>query len=85
MRFIFSQGNESLQVVLVKQMQSLEWSSLLKDIVVPPSDMPIQPIRELSLPPSNLRSEMEECDFGDDEMDKEHTFGKAQIAPHDSN
>lgn len=38
--------------------------------------MPLQPIRELSLPPSNLRTEMEDCDFGDVDMDKEHSFGE---------
>lgn len=56
-------------------MQSFVWPSLLKDSTVLPSDLPVQQIRELSLPPTNLRTEMEECDFGDDEMDKEYTFG----------
>lgn len=74
----FTQGNESLQVVLVKQVPSFTWPSLLKDASVLPSDLPVQPSRELSLPPSNLRTEMEECDFGDDEMDKEYTFGNDQ-------
>lgn len=75
----FAQGNESLQVVLVKQVPSSSWPSLLKDATVLPSDLPIQQIRELSLPPSNLRSEMEECDFGDDEMDKEYSFGNTNL------
>lgn len=72
-------GNESLQVTLVKQMQSFAWPSLQKDVVVPPTDMPLQPIRELTLPPSNLRTDMEDCDFGDDDMDKEYSFGKTVI------
>lgn len=60
----------------MKQTQSFTWPSLLKDVVIlPTTDMPLQPIREMSLPPSNLRTEMEDCDFGEDDMDKEYSFG----------
>lgn len=82
-RLLILQGNESLQVVLVKQGEEFTWPSLLKGSTVPPSDLPAQSIRELALPPSNLRTEMEECDFGDDEMDKEYSFGKTSKRSHE--
>lgn len=63
----------------MKQVQDFTWPSLLKGAIVPPSELPVQPIRELALPPTNLRTDMEECDFGDDEMDKEYTFGKINV------
>lgn len=63
-------------MVLVKEAESSTWPSLLKNIIIGQSEVPIQQIRELALPPSNLRTEMEDCDFGDDEMDKEYSFGK---------
>lgn len=71
----FFKGNETLQVVLVKEVESSTWPSLLKNIIINQSEVPIQQIRELALPPSNLRTEMEDCDFGDDEIDKEYSFG----------
>lgn len=59
----------------MKQAQTSTWPSLLKGVVILPTDTPLQPIRELALPPSNLRTEMEDCDFGEDDMDKEYSFG----------
>lgn len=68
--------NESLQVVLIKLEQSSSWNSLLKDIEIQPGEIPAQPVREISMPPAlSLQSEMEECDFGDDDMDREYSFG----------
>lgn len=63
-------------MVLVKEAESSTWPSLLKNIIINQSEVPLQQIRDLALPPSNLRTEMEDCDFGDAEMDKEYSFGK---------
>lgn len=45
--------------------------------MIPPTELPLQPIRDLPLPQAvNLRSEMEECDYGDEDMESEFSFGK---------
>lgn len=69
-----------LEINLVKKEQGVDWLSLLKDIVIPSSELSVQPIRDLSLPPAhNIRSEMEECDFGDEDCDREFTFGMISL------
>lgn len=57
-------------------MPDIEWSSLFKDHIVPPGELIAQPIRELALPPAHIRTEMEDCDFGEVDCDREYTFGK---------
>lgn len=57
-------------------MPELEWPSLLKDRIVLSSELATQQIRELALPPAHIRTEMEDCDFGEDECDREYSFGK---------
>lgn len=55
------------------------WPSLSKSEEIWPTDLAAQPIRKMPQPSAvNLRSEMEECDFGDGDMESEYTFGKSQ-------
>lgn len=57
----------------------ITWTSLSASEEILPTDIPAQPIREMLMPSAvNLRSEMEECDFGDEDMESEYTFGKSQ-------
>lgn len=57
----------------------ITWTSLSKSEAILPTDLPAQPMREMPMPSAvNLRSEMEECDFGDEDMESEYGFGKFQ-------
>lgn len=64
----------------MKQEPAGAWNSLLKDVEIQASELPAQPVRDLSLPPaSSLQSQMEECDYGDDDMDRDYSFGKLHV------
>lgn len=68
-----------LTVTLNKTEPITTWNSLSKSEEILPTDLPVQPIREMPMTSAvNLRSEMEECDFGDEDMECEYTFGKCQ-------
>lgn len=65
-----------MQVTLVKTIADKIWKSLLSDIDIEASETPAQAIRDLSQPPtSTLRTEMEDCDFGDSDIESEFFFG----------
>lgn len=64
-------------MTLVKSELNVLWSSLLKNTAINPSEEPAQAIRDLSQPPtSTLRTEMEECDFGDNDIEREYALGE---------
>lgn len=68
--------NELLQVTLAKLEANIVWKSLLKDTEIHPVEHPIQSVRDLSQPPtSTLRTEMEDCDYGDCDIESEFTLG----------
>lgn len=73
---VIFQENEQLQVTLVKISTDKMWRSLLKNIDIAPSTGSMQCIRDLSQPPtSTLRTEMEDCDYGDGDLESEYFLG----------
>lgn len=65
-----------LQITLIKAVTDSVWPSLLKNINIPPSDYTAQPVRDLAQPPTAiLNKEMEECDYGDGDLDSDYFLG----------
>lgn len=58
----------------MKKDESSPWLSLLKDSAVPSTEQADSSATELSQYDSRLRTEMEECDYGDD-FESEYLFG----------
>lgn len=76
-----------MEVTLIKTEKSVTWDSLLKNVTVNPCEEPVQAIRDRSQPlTSTLRTEMEECDFGDNDIEHEYSLGEftytSIVAPH---
>lgn len=70
------QENEQLHVTLIK-LSTDPWKSLLKDIEIHPIEHPKVESHNLPQPPkSTLRAEMEDCDFGDGDLENDYSFGK---------
>lgn len=64
-------------MTLVKTISDKIWESLLSDIDIEPCEPSVQPIRDLSQPPTlSLRIEMEDCDYGDSDIENEVFLGK---------
>lgn len=67
-----------LEITLMKSEPNVSWDSLLKNSLISSSDEPLQAIRDLTQPlASSLRTEMEECDFGDNEVEREYSLGES--------
>lgn len=70
-------------MTLVKTEPNVMWSSLLKNATINPSEEPTQAIRDLSQSlTSTLRTEMEDCDYGDNDIEREYSLGELQTHIH---
>lgn len=68
-------------MTLVKSEPNMVWTSLLKNITINPSEEPVETIRDLTQPlASSLRTEMEDCDFGDSDIEREYSLGKVNLS-----
>lgn len=64
-------------MTLVKVNPDKVWKSLLSNIDIQPCEPSAQVIRDLSQPPtSSLRTEMEDCDYGDGDIESDFFLGK---------
>lgn len=66
--------NELLQVTMIKVNADTIWTSLLKDQQIDATEVPATNQREM-LAVSNLHTDIEDCDFGDGDSEREYSLG----------